>query len=50
LNYDTTSLATYTYNFATKADGTIIRDANGNPPTTGCGRQAGSLHHQLRGL
>jgi basic amino acid/polyamine antiporter, APA family len=31
LNYDSTSLATYTYNFATKADGTIIRDANGIP-------------------
>jgi APA family basic amino acid/polyamine antiporter len=31
LNYDSTSLATYTYNFATKADGTIIRDASGNP-------------------
>jgi amino acid transporter len=29
--YDTTSLATYTYQFATKADGTIIRDASGNP-------------------
>ena len=33
LNYDSTSLATYTYNFATKADGTIIRDASGNPTT-----------------
>ena len=31
LNYDSTTQATYTYNFATKADGTIIRDANGNP-------------------
>jgi APA family basic amino acid/polyamine antiporter len=31
LNYDSASLATYTYNFATKADGTIIRDANGVP-------------------
>jgi APA family basic amino acid/polyamine antiporter len=31
LNYDSTSLATYDYNFATKADGTIIRDASGNP-------------------
>jgi basic amino acid/polyamine antiporter, APA family len=31
LNYDSTSLATYTYNFATKADGTVIRDANGVP-------------------
>jgi amino acid transporter len=31
LNYDSTSLATYTYNFATKTDGTIIRDANGIP-------------------
>jgi amino acid transporter len=29
--YDTQTLATYTYNFATKADGTIIRDASGNP-------------------
>jgi amino acid transporter len=29
--YDTQSLATYTYQFATKADGTIIRDASGNP-------------------
>src|ERR1039457_657612 len=31
LNYDSTSLATYSYNFATKADGTVIRDANGIP-------------------
>jgi APA family basic amino acid/polyamine antiporter len=31
LNYDATSQATYTYNFASKADGTIIRDANGIP-------------------
>jgi APA family basic amino acid/polyamine antiporter len=31
LNYDSSSLATYSYNFATKADGTIIRDANGIP-------------------
>jgi APA family basic amino acid/polyamine antiporter len=31
LNYDSSSLATYTYNFATKPDGTIIRDANGIP-------------------
>jgi APA family basic amino acid/polyamine antiporter len=31
LNYDSTSLATYDYNFATKTDGTIIRDANGIP-------------------
>jgi APA family basic amino acid/polyamine antiporter len=31
LNYDSTSLATYTYNFATKADGTVIRDANQIP-------------------
>jgi len=31
LNYDSTSLATYTYNFATKTDGTVIRDANGVP-------------------
>jgi APA family basic amino acid/polyamine antiporter len=29
--YDTQTLATYTYNFATKADGTVIRDASGNP-------------------
>jgi amino acid transporter len=29
--YDTQTLATYTYQFATKADGTIIRDAGGNP-------------------
>jgi amino acid transporter len=29
--YDTSSLATYTYQFATKPDGTIIRDASGNP-------------------
>jgi amino acid transporter len=29
--YDTQTLATYTYNFATKPDGTVIRDANGNP-------------------
>jgi basic amino acid/polyamine antiporter, APA family len=29
--YDTSSLATYTYQFAIKADGTIIRDASGNP-------------------
>ncbi len=31
LNYDGTSQATYTYNFATKPDGTVIRDANQNP-------------------
>jgi amino acid transporter len=31
LNYDSASLATYTYNFAAKADGTIIRDASGVP-------------------
>ena len=31
LNYDSSTLATYTYNFATKPDGTIIRDANGIP-------------------
>jgi amino acid transporter len=31
LNYDSTTLATYTCNFATKADGTIIRDASQNP-------------------
>jgi APA family basic amino acid/polyamine antiporter len=31
LNYDSTSLATYDYNFATKPDGTVIRDANGIP-------------------
>jgi amino acid transporter len=31
LNYDTTTLATYSYNFATKADGTIIRDSNQIP-------------------
>jgi APA family basic amino acid/polyamine antiporter len=31
LNYDSTSLATYTYNFATKADGTVVRDANQIP-------------------
>jgi amino acid transporter len=31
LNYDSSSLSTYPYNFATKADGTIIRDASGNP-------------------
>ena len=31
LNYDSTSLATYTYNFATKPDATIIRDSNGIP-------------------
>ena len=31
LNYDSTSQATYTYNFASKADGTIIRDTNGIP-------------------
>jgi APA family basic amino acid/polyamine antiporter len=31
LNYDSSSQATYTYNFATKADGSIIRDASGNP-------------------
>jgi basic amino acid/polyamine antiporter, APA family len=31
LNYDSSSLATYNYNFATKADGTVIRDANGVP-------------------
>ncbi len=31
LNYDSASLATYDYNFATKADGSIVRDANGIP-------------------
>jgi APA family basic amino acid/polyamine antiporter len=31
LNYDSTSLATYTYNFATKPDATVIRDSNGIP-------------------
>jgi APA family basic amino acid/polyamine antiporter len=31
LNYDSSSQATYTYNFAIKADGSIIRDASGNP-------------------
>jgi amino acid transporter len=31
LNYDGTSQATYTYSFATKPDGTIIRDASQNP-------------------
>jgi basic amino acid/polyamine antiporter, APA family len=31
LNYDSTTLATYTYNFAAKADGTVIRDANQIP-------------------
>lgn len=31
LNYDSSSQATYTYNFATKTDGTIIRDASGVP-------------------
>ena len=31
LNYDSVSLATYDYNFAAKADGTIIRDANQVP-------------------
>src|ERR1019366_5919781 len=31
LNYYSTSQATYTYNFASKADGTIIRDTNGIP-------------------
>ncbi len=30
-NYDSTTLADYTYNFATKADGTVIRDANQVP-------------------
>ncbi len=30
-NYDGTTQADYTYNFATKADGTIIRDANQVP-------------------
>jgi APA family basic amino acid/polyamine antiporter len=29
--YDTNTLATYTYEFATKPDGTIIRDASGVP-------------------
>src|ERR1700760_2925015 len=28
LNYDSTTQATYNYNFATKTDGTIIRDSN----------------------
>lgn len=31
LNYDGTTQTDYTYNFATKADGTIIRDANQVP-------------------
>ena len=31
LNYDSTTLATYTYNFSTKPDGTVIRDANQIP-------------------
>ncbi len=31
LNYDSTSLATYTYNFATKPDGSVLRDANQIP-------------------
>jgi basic amino acid/polyamine antiporter, APA family len=31
LNYDSTAQKTYTYNFATKPDGTIIRDANNEP-------------------
>jgi APA family basic amino acid/polyamine antiporter len=31
LNYDSNSQTTYTYNFATKPDGTIIRDSNGIP-------------------
>ncbi len=32
LNYDSTSLATYDYNFATKPDGTVIRDATTSVP------------------
>jgi amino acid transporter len=32
LNYDSTTLATYDYNFATKPDGTIIRDATTSVP------------------
>jgi amino acid transporter len=31
LNYDSSTQTTYTYNFASKADGTIIRDSSGNP-------------------
>lgn len=31
IQYDSTSLATYNYEFATKPDGTIIRDASGIP-------------------
>ncbi len=31
LQYDTNTLATYSYEFATKPDGTIIRDASGVP-------------------
>jgi basic amino acid/polyamine antiporter, APA family len=31
LDYDNTTQETYTYNFATKPDGTIIRDANQTP-------------------
>jgi len=31
LNYDATTQATYTYAFAAKADGTVIRDANNVP-------------------
>jgi hypothetical protein len=31
LNYDSVTLATYDYNFAAKADGTIIRDSNQVP-------------------
>ena len=31
IQYDSTSLATYNYEFATKPDGTIVRDASGIP-------------------
>ncbi|HEY4047705.1 MAG TPA: APC family permease [Acidobacteriaceae bacterium] len=31
IQYDSTTLATYNYEFQTKPDGTIIRDANNNP-------------------
>jgi amino acid transporter len=31
IQYDSSTLATYSYEFATKPDGTIIRDANGIP-------------------
>ncbi len=43
--YDSQTLSTYTYQFATAKDGTTMRDSSGAPhAVAGCSRQAGSLH------